>query len=122
MPADIDLALSAFSDASPEARPGPELLAALLCSGLVLADMAVTDPGRNRWDPCGSFYCNVPGCRGRAIRFWHHVGIGRFHRYADCGVHAGSELDGVALSLAAAVANWRAVAEDEADQRDRDAP
>jgi hypothetical protein len=122
VPLDPSPALSALSDASADARPAPETLAALARAGLAVGELAVSDPGYNRWDVYGWFYCNTPGCRRRALRFWHEPGIGRRYSYADCGTHDGSELDGFALSLAAAVANWRAVTQAEADERDLTQP
>ena len=122
MPPDIGPALSAVSDASADNRPTAEVLAALHRAGLAVADLAVSDPEYNQWDARGWFYCNAPAYRRRAVRFWHDTGIGRRHRYADCGTHEGSELDGFAQSLAAAVANWHAIAEDESDQRDLTQP
>lgn len=116
------LALSAFSDASPDAMPTPPILAALRRAGLNVGDLAVSDPERNQWDACGWFYCNVCGCRRKALRFWYAIATGRRNRYADCASHTGSELEGFVLSLAAAVATWRAVARDEAGERDLTQP
>lgn len=122
MPPESTPALSTFSGAGADPRPAPQIPAAVRRAGLDVGELAISDPERNRWDAFGWFYCNVSCCRRKALRFWREIGTGRRNRYADCGTHTGSELDGFAQNLAAAVATWRAVAQDEADERDLTRP
>jgi hypothetical protein len=91
-------------------------------AGRARGDLAISGPERNRWDACDWFYCDVPGCRRKALGFWRATIAGRHSRHAECGMHTGSEVNGFAHGVAAAVATWRAVAQGEAHERDRTHP